>query len=105
MIIVNTPATPRPRRKRPKGIWMRLRDPKLLVAYMEHADTSQARLARHADTKRQYIHMLANGQRRSCGPRIARLIEEALDVLPGTLFVEEKSPTSKPRVAKKKTAA
>jgi transcriptional regulator with XRE-family HTH domain len=84
---------------------MRMRDPKLLVAYMEHADMSQARLARHADTKRQYIHMLANGQRRSCGPRIAKLIEEALGVLPGTLFMEQKSPTSKPSVTKKKTAA
>ena len=102
---VNTPAIRRPRRKRPKGIWMRLRDPKLLVAYMEHADMSQARLARHAETKRQYIHMLANGQRRSCGPHIAKLIEEALDVLPGTLFLEEKSPTTKPHVTKKKTAA
>lgn len=98
---VNTSAT---RRKRPKGIWMRLRDPKLLVAYMEHADMSQARLARHAETKRQYIHMLANGDRKSCGRRIALLIEEGLNVLPGTLFVEEKSPTSKPRVNRKRTA-
>lgn len=99
---VNTSAT---RRKRPKGTWMRLRDSKLLVAYMEHADMSQARLARHAETKRQYIHMLATGERRSCGQKIARLIEEALNVLPGTLFVEEKSPTSKPTVNRKKTAA
>lgn len=102
---VNTPAIHRLRRKRPKGIWMRLRDPKLLAAYMEHVDMSQARLARHADTKRQYIHMLVNGDRRSCGPRIAKLIEEALGVLPGTLFMEQKSPANRPRVSRKETAA
>lgn len=93
------------RRKRPKGIWMRLRDADLLRRYMENADMNQARLARYVECDRQYIHMLVHGTRRSCGPRIARRIEEGLRVLPGTLFVEEKSPTTKQSVNRKKTAA
>lgn len=81
------------RRKSSKGVWMLLRDPELLVSYMEHADMSQARLGRFAETSRQFIHLLATGQRRTCTPIVAARIEEAVRVLPGTLFVEQKSHT------------
>ncbi|OBK22515.1 hypothetical protein [Mycobacterium asiaticum] len=84
---------------------MQLRDPDLLVRYMENADFSQARLARYAERSRQFIHMLINGQRRTCEEGVARRIEEALRVLPGTLFVEHKSPTKKRSGSKRKTAA
>lgn len=110
---VNTPVIRRLRRKRPKGIWMRSRDPELLKAYMVNAKFNQSRLADYVDSglpadrtcSRQYIHLLATGKRRSCSPAVAALIEEALRVLPGTLFVEEKSPTSSQKVSGRKTAA
>lgn len=111
---VNIPAPiRRPRRKRSKGIWMRQRDPELLKAYMVNAKFNQSRLADYVDSglkpqgtcSRQYIHLLATGKRRSCSTAVAVLIEEALRVLPGTLFMEEKSPTTKRRVPKKRTAA
>lgn len=82
------------RRKRSKGAWMQLRDHELLVRYMENADFSQARLARYCGCSRQFIHLLVNGERRTCTKQIGELIEEALRVLPGTLFVPQKSPTS-----------
>lgn len=95
--------TNKPRRKRPKGEWMRLRDPDLLVAHMKHADYSQARLGRHAETSRQFIYKLVSGQARTCTPRVGQRIEEALGVLPGTLFVLEKSTSTKQSVARKGT--
>lgn len=92
-----------PRRKRPKGQWMRLRDPKLLQAHMEHADFSQARLARYAECKRQMIYKLVHGEARSCTPELGKRIEEALNVLPGTLFVLEKSTVARRSVPRKET--
>lgn len=104
-MICNTPPHRQHRRKRVKGTWMQLRDPKLLAAYMEHEDFTQQRLAKFAECSRQFVYMLLHGERRGCTPLVAKRIEEALRVLPGTLFVERKSPTSKQRVSKKKTAA
>lgn len=98
-------ASPRTRRKRSKGVWMQLRDPDLLARYMENADFSQSRLARYAGTSRQFIHLLVTGQRNTCTKQVGELIEEALRVLPGTLFVPRKSPTTTRRVSKKETAA
>lgn len=84
---------------------MQLRDSDLFTRYMENADYTQSRLARHAGTSRQFIHLLVTGQRRTCTKEVAGLIEEALRVLPGTLFVPHKSPTRNPRVSKKEPAA
>lgn len=81
---------------------MQVRDPDLLVRYMENADFSQARLARYVGCSRQFIHMLITGERKTCTKQIGGLIEEALRVLPGTLFVGKASPTST-RVASKRT--
>lgn len=97
--------SPRTRRIRSKGFWMQVRDPELLTRYMENADFSQARLARYAGTSRQFIHLLVTGERRTCTKQVGELIEEALRVLPGTLFVPRKSPSRGPRVPKKETAA
>lgn len=108
------------RRKRAKGIWMRTRDPKLIPAYMDHLDYTQARLARFVNAAlaantppsgkaktcgRQYIHLLATGKRRTCSTEVAEAIEEALRVLPGTIFAEEKSATSERRRSRRGTAA
>lgn len=101
-----TPHTPQaPRRKRLKGKWMRLQNPDLLARYMENANKSQSCLARHAQCSRQFIHMLLTGERRSCTKQIALLIEESLHLLPGTLFVEEMSPTTATVVARKRAVA
>lgn len=93
------------RRKRSKGIWMQLRDPDLLVRYMENADFTQARLARYVGCSRQFIHLLVTGERRTCTKQIGDMIEEALRVLPETLFVPNKSSTTRRQVKGKKTAA
>lgn len=93
------------RRKRSKGTWMQLRDPNLLARYMDNADFSQARLARYVGCSRQFIHLLVTGERRTCTKPIAELIEEALRVLPETLFVPNKSSTTRRSVTRKGTAA
>lgn len=85
--------------------WSRLRDPELLSRYMDAQDFSQARMARYVNRSRQFIHKLVAGQVRTCTVPVAERIEEALRVLPGTLFVEEKSPSTRTSVARKKTAA
>lgn len=93
------------RRKRSKGVWMQVRDPELLVAYMDNADFSQARLARYVGCSRQFIHMLVTGERTTCTKQVGELIEEALRVLPGTLFVAKRSPARTTRVNRPKTRA
>lgn len=66
---------------------MRLRDPRLLKAYMMLAGINQARLGRRAGCSRQFIHMLLTGEKRSCRVDVANRIEEAVRVRSGTLFV------------------
>lgn len=80
---------------------MKVRDADLLVRYMENADFSQARLARYCGCSRQFIHMLVTGERSTCTKQIGELIEEALSVLPGTLFVPSSSHTTKRNVAQR----
>lgn len=70
---------------------MRLRSPKLLADYMAAGDFSQARLARYAGCSRQFIHLLVTGQRTTCTVEVARRVEEAMRVLPGTLFEASQS--------------
>lgn len=70
---------------------MKLRDRKLLKRYMDDRDMTQARLGRHADCSRQFIHMLVSGEKKTCTPMVAERIEEALGVLKGTLFDPKES--------------
>lgn len=71
-----------------KGLRMRLRDPHLLADYLRLRDLSQARLARAAGCSRQFIwQLLHDPAKRTCTTEVAARIEEALAVLPGTLFV------------------
>lgn len=95
---------PSTRRRRSKGRWMRLRNPQLLADYMEANDFTQARLARYAGCSRQFIHLLLKGDRRTCTVEVARRIEEAVRVLPGTLFDPSVSPDARQGVALGKTA-
>lgn len=66
---------------------MKLRDPRLLRAYMMLAGINQAHLGRRAGCSRQFIHMLLTGEKRSCRSDVADRIEEAVRVRSGTLFV------------------
>lgn len=84
---------------------MRLRDPELLASHMKHRDFSQARLARYVGCSRQFIHLLITGERVTCSREVGELIEEALQVLPTTLFVPKKSPAMGPKVPQRRRSA
>jgi DNA-binding XRE family transcriptional regulator len=77
---------------------MKLRDPALLAGYMQMNDFTQARLGRYAGVSRQFIHMLVTGEKKTCTPAVGARIEEALRVLPGTLFAPNESPQTRPLV-------
>lgn len=83
---------------------MKLKDPELLAAYMEAKGFSQARLSRHAECSRQFIWALLNGDRTTCTKFVGDRIEEALSVLPGTLFLDSLSSDARPVVARSATA-
>ncbi len=71
---------------------MQLRDPALLKTYMDARDFGYARLGRYAGVSRQFTWQLVNDPtQRTCSREVGRLIEEALAVLPGTLFVDSLS--------------
>ena len=66
---------------------MKLRDPQLLADYMALRDFSQSRLARRAGRSRQFVWQLLNDPaKQTCTDEVASRIEEALSVLPGTIF-------------------
>jgi len=74
---------------------MKLRDKQLLKNYLEHRDMTQARLARYAEVSRQFISQLLSEDdwgKNTCTPAVAHRIEEALDLIPGTLFEQKESP-------------
>lgn len=83
---------------------MRLRSPKLLLDYMHANDFTQARLARYAGCSRQFIHLLIKGERTTCTVEVGRRIEEALRVLPETLFVPSVSSETRQAVATAKAS-
>lgn len=77
---------------------MKLRDKQLLRDYLERKDMTQARLARYAEVSRQFISQLLSEDdwgKSTCTPAVAKRIEEALDLLPGTLFDPKESPTNR----------
>lgn len=84
---------------------MRLRDPELLARYMEDRDFSQARLARYAGCSRQFIYLMLKGDRMTCTKPIGERIEEAMGVLPGTLFIASVSHDARPVVASGREAS
>lgn len=70
---------------------MKVRDRELLARYLRERDFSQARLGRFAGVSRQFIQQLVSGARDTCTPEVGVRIEEALQVLPGTLFAPRTS--------------
>ena len=93
------------RRRHARGRWMRLRKPELLAQYMADNDFTQARLARYAGCSRQFIHLLIHEDRTTCTPEVAVRIEEAMRLLPGTLFDANESPTGRLSVKRPKASA
>ena len=81
---------------------MRLTNPELLKRYMTAHDFSQARLGRYAGCSRQFIWKLLNDPEvTTCTPEIGRRVEEALSLLPGTLFMPSVSPDKRVEVTRK----
>jgi transcriptional regulator with XRE-family HTH domain len=67
---------------------MKLKDPAFLRQLMKDRDISQAKLAREAGVSRQFIHqLLTNPRKNTCRDATGLLIEEALGVERGLLFM------------------
>lgn len=82
---------------------MKLKDRGLLADYMKDRDFSQARLGRYAGCSRQFIWALLNGDKDTCTDAVGTRIEEALGVLPGTLFTKRESLATRRVIASRKT--
>lgn len=93
----------RPQRRRwPKGTWMRLHSAERLKAFVgspeSGAKMSQRQLARYIGKHPSFVNHLTSGRRKSCEPRTAELIAEALEVPLEILFVPEQASTSRSSV-------
>jgi hypothetical protein len=80
-----------PRKRWPKGTWMRLRSGSLLRELMNTKHLSNADIAAHSRCGRTFISALVNERRTSCTPIKAQLIAERLEVPLEVLFVPKTS--------------
>ena len=80
-----------PRKRWPKGTWMRLISGPLLRGMMDKKNLSNADVAMAAGVGRTFISALVNERRTSCTPRVADRIAERLDVTTEMLFVPKAS--------------
>src|SRR5690349_15598655 len=86
--------TTRPRKRWPRGTWMRLKSADLLQALMRpdrtqdpvRYDIPLAKLARYSGCSKGFISHLMAGRRSSCTPELAERIAEALNVPLEVLF-------------------
>lgn len=83
-----------PRKRWPKGTWMRLRSGLLLRDIMDRQHLSNADIALHAKVQRTFISALVNERRTSCKPETAERIAERLNVPIEVLFVPKTSAVS-----------
>lgn len=83
-----------PRKRWPKGTWMRLTSGALLRELMNTKNLSNEDVARHADVGRTFISALVNERRTSCTPAVAERIAERLEVPLAVLFVPKASAVS-----------
>lgn len=93
-----------PRRRWPKGTWMRLRSGALLRELMNTKGLSNADVALSAKCGRTWISALVNERRTSCSPDLAERIAKRLEVPLEVLFVPKTSAGSG-RDDKRKVAA
>jgi transcriptional regulator with XRE-family HTH domain len=89
----------------PKGSWMRVQSGATLRALMDQKNFSTARLGRYTDCSKSFIHRLCTGEKRSCSPKLAERIAEALDVPIGLLFVLEASPVAGRNISHRRGSA
>lgn len=83
-----------PRKRWPKGTWMRLKSGKLLRGQMDVKHLSNADLAMAAGVGRTFISALVNGRRNSCKPIVAQRIAERLGIDLELLFEPRTSAVS-----------
>lgn len=77
---------------------MRLTNRQLLTALVgphDEAKMSQRKLARYSAVHPSFINHLTSGRRKSCEPRTAELIAEALEVPLALLFAPEQASASR----------
>lgn len=84
---------------------MKLIDPAILGAHMNHRDMTQSRLAQYAGCSRQFIYQLLKEDRKSCTPKLAEAIEDVLNVPRGALFVPNESQSKGRSIHSKGTVA
>jgi len=100
-----------PRKRWPKGTWMRLKSGNLLRELMNTKGLSNADVALHAKCGRTWISALVNERRTSCTPAVAQRIAERLEVPVELLFDPRPSAPSgrsakpQPKVSREPVAA
>ena len=75
-----------PRKRWPKGTWMRLKSGNLLRELMNTKRLSNADVGMSAGVGRTFISALVNERRTSCTPAVAQRIAERLEVPLEVLF-------------------
>ena len=83
-----------PRKRWPKGTWMRLKSGKMLRGQMDIKRLSNADVAMSAGVGRTFISALVNGRRNSCTPLVAQRIAERLELDLELLFDPKPSAVS-----------
>lgn len=94
-------------RRWPRGTWMRLASAERLRSFVgsePDKKMSQRKLARYAGVHPSFINHLTSGRRKSCEPRTAELIAEALEVPLEILFVPEPSSSGAPSAQQRNAA-
>lgn len=67
-------------------VWMEFNGTKVLLAQMERKGLSKLGLAKRAGCSNTMIHLMLKGERKSCTPKLARQIAEAVDLPIAALF-------------------
>lgn len=83
-----------PRKRWPKGTWMRLNSGALLRELMNTKRLSNADVALSAGCGRTFISALVHERRTSCTPKVAMRIAERLEVPLEVLFAPKTSADS-----------
>lgn len=68
---------------------MRLISREAFRSYMDFRDETNVSLGKKAGVSKAIVGHLRSGQRSTCNPKTAKLIERALNAPPGSLFVAE----------------
>lgn len=75
-----------PKKRWPKGTWMRLKSGALLRELMNTKRVSNADVGMAAGVGRTFVSALVNERRTSCTPKVAQLIAARLEVPIEVLF-------------------